>query len=251
MNEFLEVIEKLPEKKKKILQDMFKNAPYWLMEEIHVRNFPRKKVFVTSGEPADRIYILLEGKVKATELQRYEYVYDYTLFEPIHVLGEMEFYAGLENYISTLVTTAPSLLLEIRRDFYIKWMMADTSTLLDRVQNMLQDLLSQSKKERIFVFLTGIQRMYYLLVKMYREYAKDGLLEIRNTKEELANRAGIDIRTVNRAIKKMIEDGLLTKDGWSLMVNQSQYEEMNRILQTMIDKNGGIENGKEKDNPGL
>lgn len=251
MREFLEIMENLSEEKRKYLQELFKNVPYWMLEEIHVCNFPKKKAFVRSGEVADRIYILLDGKVKATELQRYEFVYDYTLFEAIHVFGEMEFYGGYENYISTLVTTTPCLMLEIRKDFYVKWMRKDTVMLLSRVQTMLRDLLDQSQKERIFVFLSGIQRMYYLLVKMFREYAKDGILEVRSTKEELANLAGIDIRTVNRAIKKMIEDGLLVKDGRTIIVNQIQYEEMNRILQTMIDKNGGNENGKEKDNSGL
>lgn len=251
MNEFLEVMESLPEEKKKYLQEMFKNVPYWLLGEIHVRKFPKKKAFVRSGETADRIYILIEGKVKATELQKYEFVYDYTNFEAIHIFGEMEVYAGYETYISTLVTSTSCMMLEIRKDFYVKWMRNDTGMLLFRVQNMLRDLLNQSKKERIFVFLSGTQRMYYLFVKMYREYAKDDILEVKSTKEELANLAGIDIRTVNRAIKKMIEDGLLVKDGRSLIVHQSQYDEMQQILQTMIDKNGGIENGKEKDNPGL
>lgn len=239
MNEFLEIMENVPEEKQTVLREMFKNVPYWLLGEIHVHKVPKKKAFVTSGEPADRIYILIDGKVKATEHQRYEFVYDYTLFEPIHVFGEMEFYAGYENYISTLVTTSPCLMLEMRKDFYVKWMMSDTSTLLDRVQNMLRDLLEQSRKERTFVFLSGTQRMYYLLVKMYREYAKNGLLEVRTTKEELANLAGIDIRTVNRAIRKMIEDGHLEKCGRSLLINEGQYKEMDRVLQTMIDKMEG------------
>lgn len=244
MNEFLEVMECLPAERQKELQELFHSAPYWLLEEFHACTMPKNKEFITAGKPANMIYILLEGKVKAADLHHYSIVYDYTSFEPVHVFGTMEFYMGYENYITTLITGSQCKMLRVSKDLYVKWLMSDTDMLLGQVRTMLRDLNDQSQKERYFILLSGTGRLCYIIEKMYKRHAADGLLTIRATKEELANMAGTDIRTVNRAIKKLTEEELLTKKGRSLLANEEQYEKISEILQTMIEKNGGIRDGK-------
>lgn len=245
MNEFIRLMDSLTGKKRKELQDLFLGAPYWLLKEFRVRNISKGTEFISSGEPAKNIYVLVEGKVKATDYHRYEFVYDYTAFEPVHVFGAMEFYMDSENYITTLITTTNCVMLEIPREMYIKWLMGDTRMMLKQIRDMLQNLTDESKKERTFVFLNGTQRMYYLVARMYERQAVNGILTIRKTKDELANIAGTDVRTVNRAIKIMSEEQVISKEGRALLVNLEQYQKISRKLKTMIEKTED-NNGKEE-----
>ena len=64
------------------LEKFLKNAPMWLLEEFHEVNISKDTEFVSENDPANTVYILLTGVVKATDIRVFPVVYDLSL---IHI----------------------------------------------------------------------------------------------------------------------------------------------------------------------
>ena len=60
-------IEKLNPEKVDYLKQYFAGAPRWLLEQFQVIEVPAGTVFIHEGEPAERVYVLLQGQVSAVD----------------------------------------------------------------------------------------------------------------------------------------------------------------------------------------
>lgn len=87
------------------------------------------------------------------------------------------------------------------------------------------------------LFLQGSDRLAMLLVERFSRYAKNGLLQVKGGQQSLSNSTGLCLKTINRSVKKLADEGLLTKEGNKIFVNQEQYEK----LQEMISKTVSLE----------
>ena len=75
----------------------------------------------------------------------------------------------------------------------------------------------------------------YLLIQIYHEHGRQGECMVQLTQEELANHAGINLRTATRAIQKLCKDGSLTKRARKLYLNETQCAQMERQLKTILE----------------
>ena len=90
MSEALHLIQKLNSQDRIYLETYFAGAPFWLMEGFQAVRLPGNKTFITEGDPAVNIYVLLEGNVVAEEHRVRDMTYGFIRFAPIEVFGVME-----------------------------------------------------------------------------------------------------------------------------------------------------------------
>lgn len=233
MSEFISLIESLPDESKNCIKEMFMNAPYWLIDSFQVISLPKEHMFIEENQPSNMVYILVSGKVKATDYQVLNVIYDYTWFEPVEIFGAMEFFMDKDKYITSLKTMTECKFLRISRHHFEKWLMSDVSILMSQTKKMLYRLNEQGEKERIFLFLQGIERIYYIFIRLYEMYGSNGTCSIKYTKEEIANYSGVNIRTVTRVLRKLANENYITKDGRRIVITEVQYTQFKNLL---IDK---------------
>lgn len=233
MKDFIALLGRLPEDKGSKLKELLTNSPYWFLESLKVIKIPKNKYFIRGGEPANKVFILIEGNVKATDFRVFEVVYNYTWFEPVEIFGAMELYMDYEHYITTLITTTDCMMIEISRVMYEKWLAINVDVVLKQVKQMMRELDNQAKKERFFLFLNSIERLCYLMVSIYEQQERiEGKCEIELTKAELANYSAVNIRTINRVIKQLEDENLIVNKGRAITVNEEQCNRMKIILKT-------------------
>ena len=121
MSEALKLIQQLNKQDRDYLETYFAGAPFWLMEAFQIIRFPGNKTFITEGDPAVEIYILLKGSVVAEEHRVKDMTYGFIRFIPIEVFGVMELMFEMNEYQTTLVTAADCLFLKTSRDAFRKW----------------------------------------------------------------------------------------------------------------------------------
>lgn len=51
----------------------------------------------------------------------------------------------------------------------------------------------------------------------------------------MANETGLSLKSISRAIKKFTEEGLVTKNGNQILINQDQYKKLKEIINEKID----------------
>ena len=208
MNEAVRQIQKLEKQNRIYLETYFSGAPFWLMDAFQVIRMPKNRTFITEGEPAEDIYILLEGNVVAEEHRVKDMTYGFIRFFPIEVFGVMELMLEMEEYRTTLVTTAESVFLKTSRRQFGKWFEHDFCAYRMECKKVGRYLLAQARKERLYVLLQGVERIYLVLYKMYQSYERNGTCSLYMSRKDFTETAGVSERTVTRTLKLLEEKGV-------------------------------------------
>lgn len=236
MNEVVELIDELHTKERDYLNNYLANAPKWLLEAFQIVRIKKGNAFIHENSYVDTVYILVEGVVKATDYRVQEIAYDYARFYPVEVFGAMEFLMGYEEYKTTLITETDCRFLRVSKDQFAKWMVTDIHAVLEQVKAMSGYLLDQVRKERLFLFLQGADRLFLLFMQIYQKSARHKICKIRLTRKDLSNSTGLCIKTINRCVKKMEEDGYISREGRTIVIDQEQFQRIKAVVSEKIDE---------------
>lgn len=230
MERLLTLIESLEKREREYLEDYLAQAPLWLMQSFQIQQLGKGTIFIREAEAVTMIYILVKGTVRAIDHRVLGIAYDFMRFEPIKVFGTMEILLDRDTFETTLSTVTDCTLLAVSRRQFEKWLKSDRHALLLEIKNMGNYLLEQAKKERIFLFLQGEDRMVLLFMGLYEHNRENGSCRLRITRQELSESSGLCIKTVNRSVKSMEEEGYITKKGYTIEISQEQYLKMKEFI---------------------
>lgn len=236
MNEVVELIEGLHSKEREYLNNYLANAPKWLLETFQIVRMKKGTAFIHENTYVDTVYILVEGVVKATDYRVQEVTYDYARFYPIEVFGAMEFLMDYDEYKTTLITETDCRFLRVSKDQFAKWMLTDIHAVLEQVKAMSLYLLEQVRKERLFLFLQGADRLFLLFMEIYQKSVRHDICRIKLTRKDLSNSTGLCIKTINRCVKKMEEDGYIAREGRTIVIDREQYRKIKAVVAEKIDE---------------
>lgn len=212
----------------------FRNAPLWVFENVTIERLEKGKTFIREGEPVDAVYFIGDGIIKATDYRIYGISFDFMLFTNVYAYGGMEIIMGIETYKTSLQTVTDCIVVKIPKTQFDKWMQADIRSLRYEAKLMGEYLLEQARNVRAFLFLQGSDRLAMLLINRYEKYADGGVLRLNNDRQELSDFTGLSVKTITRAVKKLKEDGLLSRNGNYILVDRKQYEDLKESLTEVL-----------------
>ena len=225
MNDVVSLINELRSEEREYLNNYLANAPKWLLEAFQIVRLKKGTTFIHENAHVDTVYILVEGIVKATDYRIQEVAYDYTRFYPIEVFGAMEFLMGYDLYKTTLMTETDCRFLCVSKDQFSRWMLTDIHAVLEQ------------GKERLFLVLQGIDRLFLLFMQIYRDSARRGVCRIHLTRKDLSNSTGLCVKTVNRCVSQMEEEGYISREGRGILISEEQYQRIKSAMADKIDEN--------------
>ena len=133
----------------------------WLMDTFVVEELEKGTVFVQEGEPADMIFFIGKGLIKATDYRIYGINYDFTMFDKVYAFGGMEVIINLDKYQTTLQTVTECTVLKIPKEGFKKWLDSDIVALQQESRLMGEYLLEQARDSRMLLFLQGADRVAF------------------------------------------------------------------------------------------
>ena len=229
------ILEQIPDMQVDYFRKYFINAPDSVLSAIRIEHRATNRVLAEENEPIEEIYILMEGVIRAIDYRVKGSAYEYARFEGVTVLGSMECVFGIQNYMTTLITASPCTLLAMPRQTYESWIWKDTNALRAEAQSMRGYLLDQSRENRVMLLLNGAERLIYLLAKKCDSMGERREYVLTVNRQELADQSGFSVKTVNRSIKKLEEDGFIARDGHKVRITASQHTAMKEYLDMISD----------------
>lgn len=236
VNKIVALQNSLPEEKRNYLTRYLSNSPLWFFESMQIIRKEKNSVFIEENMEVDNVYILVDGVVKAIDYRICGIVYDYTRFYSIKVFGAMEILLNMKKYRTTLQTVTECTLIVISKSTFEKWMLNDINALHMEIESIGTYLLEQSRKERVLLFLQGIDRIIYLFSQIYEQGGPKTQCVLNLTRLELSERSGLSVKTINRSVKKMEEDGYITRSGNKIVISNKQYLLMKEYLAPIVDQ---------------
>lgn len=223
---FLKTVERSRQKQ---FEHYFRSAPLWLMNLLQSEELPPGTTFIRENEPADTIFFIGKGRAKATDYRISGIAYDFLKSRNLNALGGMEVIMELDCYQTTWQTETNCTVVKLPRAQYEKWLYSDMRIFRLEAKLTCESLLEEERRNRLYLFLQGSERLELLLIDCFEKFSKNGQLCIAQSRQSLADETGLCLKSMSRAVKKLADEELLTKKGNQILVSQQQYERLKML----------------------
>lgn len=184
-------------------------------------SFPRAHVIFAEGEPGDRLYIVLSGKVKIGRKSADGRENLLTVIGPSDMFGELSvFDPGPRTSTATTVTEVKAVAMDraalrewiARRPEIAEQLLRVIARRLRRTNNMLADLIFTDVPGRVAKALLSLAQRFGT--------QETGMLRVTHdlTQEEIAQLVGASRETVNKALADFAHRGWLRLEGKSVLI---------------------------------
>ena len=224
------LLKTLDKKSQDYLDNYLKGAPEWVYDSFCIANYPSDYTFIKQGSTIEVISILIKGVVKGTDYPVFGVIYDFMWFDSVKAFGALEYFTKKNQFYATLVTASPCTMLLLPISIYQKWMQMDQNAMYIDASSTTNQLIYEVHRERVYIFMQGIERLTYFLILYYKQFAQDGTCVIPLTRQQISDCTGLSIRTINRGITSLIEKNYLQKTGNALVIEKEQYHHLKEML---------------------
>lgn len=232
----LPFLKTIDSERREQIEEYFNSAPVWLMESFQIINMDRGVTFIRENTPVDMIYIIGEGMIKALDYRIYGIQYEYMRFSGLYAMGGMEIVMDLDQYRTTLQTVTPCTMIAIPKAKYAKWLATDIRALKQEARAIGEYLLEEGRRGRALLFMQGADRLCMLFADKYEDAGLQDELQLTETRQRIAEESGLCVKTVNRSVKKLEEDGLIKRVGNRILITREQYHSMKDVVGQIIDQ---------------
>ena len=232
----LPFLKDLDKNRREQFETYFQDAPLWLMDSFQIEEMDKGVIFVRENAPVDTIYFLGKVTIKATDYRMCGGIaYDFMRIDKVYAMGGMEIIMDLDVYSTTLQTVTPCTVVKMPKAQFERWIKTDIRVMKMEARLMGEYLLTEGRNSRAYLFLQGSDRLAMQFSDRYERYARQGVLCIRSTRQELSDATGLCVKTINRAIAKFTEQGLITREGNKILIDGTQYEGLKDIVRSVIE----------------
>ena len=236
LHEVLPFLKNVEKKRRRQFEDYFRTAPLWLIDAMVVETIPAGTIFIRENEPVETIYFVGNGKVKATDYRISGITFDFMKPQNMLALGGMEVLMEIDEFKTTLQAETDCILVKVARAKYEKWLNSDIEAFRLEAKISATSLLEEVRRNRLYLFLQGADRLAFLYVELYETHNKNGVRRIKESRTSMADETGLCLKSISRAIRKFLDEGLVTKNGNQILINPEQYEGLKKIIEEKIDR---------------
>lgn len=217
------------------LQEYLQNMPEDIEKICSIKTLPPGKIIHQKNYELDYFAFICSGEHRVINEMANGNIYIIERNSPIDFVGEVTILAGLDKTSVTLETVTESTLLYIPRKEFEKWLLNDID-LLRLISKKVAFKLYRSSLEN------GTKLFYppsFILLDFLIKYCNrhnikecDGLT-IPFTRQQLSEELGLNLKTLNRTLKKLKEEDLIGSQKGKLHITIEQFLLCKEEIQTL------------------
>ena len=197
-----------------------------------IRIIEKGKIVVLKGNDIENISVSCQGKMQVRNEFENGFVYSFASINPIAYIGVMEIMANKQNYSSTLQTSTECIILEIPKWDFIEWITSDQELTLEVLHFVSKSMYEQSLKTGEGLAYPAICILITYLMNVFENEDKD-IAILEKTREEIGSILGFSIRTINRNLKILKEENLISVNRKSISITREQFNRLSHKLESI------------------
>lgn len=233
----MDIFNELPAGKREYMKLLFQNCTEEVKYYMTLMEVDADTTLIKAGDRCSNIYIILSGKVTGIDWPINERAYSFKDFGPGDFFGEIECFADLTNYRISVVTVTKCQVLIIPAPFYMEWISNDVEALYSRTKVNMRRLITQTTDARRYLFLEAKERLVLYLVRKYEQKlpgTKSMELNLGQTRNQLSEEIGFSVKTLNRNIKILEEQGFIQINRGKIAITEDGYGRMKAYIDQHI-----------------
>jgi CRP/FNR family cyclic AMP-dependent transcriptional regulator len=196
-----------------------------LTKQLHPVDFPRGHRLFAEGEPGDRLYIVVSGKVKIGRCSPDGREKLLTIMGPSDMFGELSILDPAPR-TSSATTITDVCAVSIDRETLRAWI-ADRPEITERLLRLMARRLRRTNDNVADLISTDAPgRVAKQLLQFAQRFGtqEDGALRVTHdlTQEEIAQLVGASRETVNKVLGDFANRGWITLEGKSVLISNSE-----------------------------
>lgn len=203
-------------------KEFIKKIPKEIKYNCKLRKIEKDKIIVLKGNDIQDIYISCEGSMQVRNEFDNGFIYSFATVNPIAYIGVMEVMANKKSYSSTLQASTDCIILEIKKDDFINWINKDQELTLEVLQFVSKSMYEQSLKTGEVLAYPAICILISYLINVFESEDEDIVL-LSKTREEIGSILGFSIRTINRNLKLLKEENLISVSRKGITITKEQF----------------------------
>lgn len=215
---------------KEYFNDMFREIHFSEMDRYQNVTVEAGKQIVEAHEKIDKIWILLNGIVKAADEYTSGDKYIFREFLAPEVFGELEILSDIGEYRASLVTETKCYFITVSPEYYMDLLRKNPEYALKRLSSISKKTLNDERIYRSYLRIQGIDRLKLYLIKQYEVDKSQREFILSKSRQDIAEETGYSIRTVNRIIKQLKEEGFISVVGNKIKISRDQYDHMFKTI---------------------
>ena len=216
----LKILKQLP-----FFHDLPSTDFNWINDLFHERDYDVDQVICLSGEPAKKLFVVADGRVR---LLRHSLTGKDILLD---LLTSGEFFGaisglGNEVYPDTAQAHSPCCILEVDREAFQQVLKRHPSVALTVIDIMAKRLRMANEHVQQLSALAVDARIASLLLMLGAKFGEQQevgvLLQVPLSREDLAGMAGTTIESTSRVMSRFQKDGLIRAGrGWVAVTDEA------------------------------
>jgi CRP/FNR family transcriptional regulator, cyclic AMP receptor protein len=208
-----------------LFQGVEPSAVSALTKQVHRVDFPRGHTLFVEGQPGDRLYIIVSGKVKIGRSSPDGRDNLLTIMGPSDMFGELSILdPGPRTSSATTITDLCAV--SIDREALCAWMV-ERPEIIERLLRVVARRLRRTNDNVADLISTDVPgRVAKQLLQLAQRFGtqEDGALRVTHdlTQAEIAQLVGASRETVNKALSDFAHRGWITLEGKSVLISNSE-----------------------------
>jgi CRP/FNR family transcriptional regulator, cyclic AMP receptor protein len=208
-----------------LVQGVEPGAVSALTKCLHPVEFPRGHTVFTEGEPGDRLYIIISGKVKLGRRSADGRQNILAIMGPSDMFGELSIFdPGPRTSSATTITKVHAVSMD--RDALKAWI-KDRPEIAGQLLRVLARRLRRTNNNLADLIFTDVPgRVANQLLQLAKRFGtrEGGALRVTHdlTQQEIAQLVGASRETVNKALVDFAQRGWIRWNGKSLLISDSE-----------------------------
>ena len=198
-----------------------------------VATFNKSKTITRRGLDINKIYISLEGKLQVKNEFENGFIYNFAEIKSPAYIGVMETMADEKIYTSTIMTMTKCKIIEMSVKDFKKWVNNDNKITMEVLKFISKNMYMQSINKGEKLAYPSIYLLISYLINNYED-SKLETIQIKKSREEIGNTLGFSIRTINRNLKSLKDEDLITINKKIISINKEQFKKLSIKLNTFV-----------------
>ena len=206
--------------------------PENIKDRCKLKKIEKGKLLVLKGNNIENIYIHFQGKMQVKNEFENGFVYSFANIKPIAYIGAMEIMANKKTYSSTLQTTTECIILKMPKSDFKNWINIDQKFTLEVLHFVSKSMYEQSLKTGEVLAYPAICILTNYLINVFENEDKD-VVFLEKTREEIASILGFSVRTINRNLKELKDEKLITVNRKGISITKEQFDKLLNKLESI------------------
>ena len=206
--------------------------PENIKDRCKLKKIEKGKLLVLKGNNIENIYIHFQGKMQVKNEFENGFVYSFANIKPIAYIGAMEIMANKKTYSSTLQTTTECIILKMPKSDFKNWINIDQKFTLEVLHFVSKSMYEQSLKTGEVLAYPAICILTNYLINVFENEDKD-VVFLEKTREEIGSILGFSVRTINRNLKELKDENLITVNRKGISITKEQFDKLLNKLESI------------------